>query len=286
MNNFINLSHLKFFCDTVTYNSISEAAKMNFITQSAVSQAINKLESIFGVPLLLHNKQKLVLTEHGQILFCQAAEIFKIVKDTYNKVNQIKEDITGVLKFVTTKSLGMSFFAPTYTKIRKNLPHVDLRIDMGGKNYIRNALKREDVEFAIVVYDHNFNQFAKHSIKRGIFNLYQSKNVPKDLINQGVFVDENEGMYIRDLREYFSKNNHSYAIKAIAGWELVAHFTNLGIGVGFFPDYIASETRFSNLKPHPIKLPSYEYEIAAIYNKSADLSRAAYAFIEQFSLEV
>jgi DNA-binding transcriptional LysR family regulator len=285
MNNFINLAHLKFFCDTVVYQSISEAAKMNFISQPAVTQAIQKLENVFGVPLLIHNKQKLIVTKHGQIVFDQAPEIFKSVKETFDKVNETKGVITGILKFVTTKSLGMSFFAPTYSKIRKNLPHVDARIDMGGKNYIRSALKREDVEFAIVVYDHNFAQFAKHSIKKGHFNLYQSKKAPNNIIDQGVFIDANEGMHIHQLNEFFSENNHSFKINAIAGWELVANFANLGIGVGFFPDYIASEARFPNLKPHPIKTPPFEYEIAAIYNKSTHLSQAARAIIEQFTLE-
>jgi LysR family transcriptional regulator, carnitine catabolism transcriptional activator len=48
MNPLINLMHLKFFCDAVTFSSISEAAKRNYVTQSAVSQAIAKLEQILG----------------------------------------------------------------------------------------------------------------------------------------------------------------------------------------------------------------------------------------------
>lgn len=284
MNNTLNLSHLKFFCDTVIYQSISEAAKMNFITQSAVSQAISKLESIFGVTLIIFTKQQLTLTKHGQIVFDQATDIFKAVKKTFDKVNQAKEVYTDVLKFVTTKSLGMSFFAPTYSRIKKNLPHVDVRIDMGGKNYIRTMLKRDEVEFAIVVYDHNFSQFAKHPIKKGFFNLYQSKKAPQNIIQQDIFIDENEGMHIEHLKTFFTENNYLFDLKAIAGWELVANFANLGVGVGFFPDYLVSEERFPNLKMHAMKLPTFEYEIAAIFNKSTPLSKSALAIIEQFTL--
>lgn len=283
MNSFINLAHLKFFCDVVTYNGLSEAAKINFITQSAVSQAIDKLENIFGAPLLIHNKQKVMMTEQGQIVFEQAAEIFKAVRETFIKVNELKDEVTGALKFVTTKSLGMSFIPPTYTKIQKKLPHIDLRIKMGGKNYIRTKLRREEVEFAIVVYDESFSQFTKHTIKKGCFNLYQSKTA--DLTHLEIFIEEEESMYVSDLRSYFSKNDYSAKIKVLAGWELVAHFTNLGMGVGFFPDFLASGKRFPHLELHPIKLPPFDYEIAAIYNKSAQLSRAACAFIEQFTLE-
>lgn len=285
MNNFVNLAHLKFFCDTVIYQSISEAAKKNFVSQSAVSQAINKLESVFTSPLLIHNKQKVMVTEQGQIVFDQAKEIFKSVNNAFVKVNQTKDVITGDLKFVTTKSMAMSFFAPTYSKIKKNLPHLNVKIKMGGLTAIRTALKREEVEFAIVVYNHNFSQFAKQTIKKGVFNLYQVASAQENLIDEGIFIDDMEGMYVDQLRDFLFEKDHSYDVKSIAGWELVANFANLGIGVGFFPDYIALEARFPNLKPHPLKVPLMEYEIAVVYNKSSGLSRAAHAFIEQFTLE-
>ncbi len=282
MNNFINLAHLKFFCDTVTYQSISEAALKNFISQSAVSQAINKLENVFGFPLIIHNKQKLSLTDQGQIVFTQASEIFKKLNEIFIKVDETKDLATGLIKFATTKSLGMSFFAPTYPKLKKNLPHVDVKIKMGGRTDIRSALKREDVEFAIVVYDHNYGQFAKKTIRKGFFNLYQAKNAPQ-IISQELFIDDHQGTYIQHLTEYLI--DHSFKFQALSGWELVANFTNLGFGIGFFPDYIASKVRFPNLEIHHLKLPPFEYEIAAIYNKSTKLSKAALAFIEQFTLE-
>ncbi len=285
MNNFINLAHLKFFCDTIVYQSISEAAKKNFISQSAISQAINKLENVFGVPLLVHNKQKLMVTEQGQIVFDQASEIFKSINQTFTKIDQTKDVITGVLKFATTKSLGMSFFAPTYVKIKKNLPDLKLKIKMGGRTDIRTALRREDVEFAIVVYDHTFNQFSKHTVKQGNFNLYQLKNAPENLLDQGVFIDEYNGMYIENINDLLMEKYQHVDFQPLSGWELAANCTNLGIGVGFFPDYVASKTRFPNIELHPLKLPVYEYEIAVIYNKSTQLSKAAHAFIEQFILE-
>lgn len=286
MNSFINIAHLKFFCDTVTYSSMSEAAKMNFITQSAISQAINKLEISFGTTLLIQNKQKIAMTEHGQIVFDRSLEIFKILKEASQQISHINDKIEGVVKFATSKSLSMSFFAPTYIKMQKNLPLVDIRIETGNKNYIRTLLKLEEVEFAIVVYDdYNFIQYEKQCIKKGFFNLYHSKKSPKDLINDEIFIDYEESLYIRELKDFLLKNNCSLQIKALAGWELVANFTNLGLGMGFFPDFLPSNNRYPNLTSLPVNLPSFEYEIAAIYNKSTKLSRAACAFIEQFSLE-
>lgn len=284
MNPLINLVHLKFFCDAVVYKSISEAAKMNYITQSAVSQAIHKLEIILGTPLVIHNRQKFQITDEGRIVFEQARHIFKAVQDTFDKVNQTKEEITGLLKFVTTKSLGMSFLAPTYLQVRQNLPRVDLKFRMGGLNLIRTALKQEEAEFAIVVYDHNFTQFAKHPIRKGRLHLYHETDTPYQLLEDGIYVDDLEGMYIKELQEHVeSTENASLKMQAIAGWELVARFTDLKIGIGFFPDYIVSNGRYPNIKIYPYETPPFEYEICAIYNKGTQLSRTALAFIDQFT---
>lgn len=285
MQPLINLLHLKFFCDAIVYKSISETAKMNYISQSAVSQAIAKLESIFGVELISYSRQKLQTTNEGQIVFEQASKIFKTIQETFDKVNQTKGEITGSIKFVTTKSLGMSFIAPSYNQIKQNLPYLNFSFRMGGLNLIRTYLRREEAEFAIVVYDHNFEQFAKHSLKKGFLRLYQAVDAPSNLIEKGIFIDEYDGLYINDLQKFLDELDRPLRIQdAIAGWELVARFTQLGIGVGFFPDYLLSNNRFPNIVPHSLEIPQFEYEICAIYNKGTKLSRASQALIEQFTL--
>jgi len=61
----LNLTYLKFFHDAALSGSVSESAKRNFVTQSAISQAISKLEEDLGVSLCQHKKQKFKLTEAG-----------------------------------------------------------------------------------------------------------------------------------------------------------------------------------------------------------------------------
>ncbi len=285
MNPPINLIHLKFFYDAVIYQSISEAAKVNFISQSAVSQAITKLESIFGVELLTQNRQRLQPTEEGQIVLEQARQIFRLVRETFDKVKSSKSKIAGSIKFVTTKSLGMSFLAPTYQHLKQNFPDLEFSFKMGGLNFIRNALKNEEVEFAIVIYERNFDQFDKYHLQSGHFRLYKSHEMPNDKIENGVFVDDYEGPFVNNLTDILTKNNIQNPIQdLLAGWEIIARFIELEIGVGFIPDYILTNNRYPNIEPHPLKIPKFEYEICAIFNKGTKLSRSALLFLEQFKL--
>lgn len=283
MKSLINLHHLKFYCDAVLYGSVSEAAKMNYVTQSTVSQAISKLEVVLGTQLAVHKRQKFEITEEGKIVFEQARNIFKTVQDIHEKLNQAKEGISGLVKFVSTNSLGTAFASTMFKKMQHRYPDVQLHFRLGGLNFIRNALRQKEAEFAIVVYDQDFSQFNKHSLKKGCFNLYQHVEAPYPVLENGILVDYSEGINVSYLRECFFQNTGSQLKlqMELSGWLMVAQFTQQNIGIGFFPDYLAT----SNVKVFPMEIPRFEYEICAIYNKGEKLSRAAQAFIDEFTLE-
>ncbi len=287
MNAPINLVHLKFFCDAALYGSISESAKKNYVTQSTVSQAIIKLERILGVELISHAKQKFNLTDEGRAVFEKARQVFKAVQDIHDQIDHNKEEISGTLKFISTNSLGMSFLAPVYKKMQEQFPLVNLDFSLSGLNFIRNSLRQGEVDFAIVVYDRDFSQFSKHLLKKGKFNLYQRFDAPHHLLENGILIDHREGMHISELQNYFVESDkNSLKIQAeLAGWEVVARFTEMNIGIGFFPDYITDNDRYPNIKIHPQQIPSMEYEICAIFNKGDKPSRAATAFFDIFAKE-
>lgn len=284
MNNLFNLTHLKFFCDAVALKSVSEAAKKNFVTQSTVSQGISKLEIVLGVQLAMHTRQNFQITEEGKIVYEQSSHIFKALRDMQNKLHESKEDISGEVHFVCTNSLGMSFIAPAFKNMRNTHPQVLMQFKLGNLNFIRSSLQDNRAEFAIVVFDQDFEQFNKIPLVHGKLRLYNSKEATPDLIEEGILIDYKEGMHVSRLQEYFQEHlGRKLKIQAeLASWEVTARFTEMNIGVGFFPDYIISNNRYPTIKPYPIEFPNLDYEICAIYKKGERLSRAASLFIDQF----
>jgi DNA-binding transcriptional LysR family regulator len=281
----INLLHLKYFCDAVTSNSVSEAAKKNYVTQSAVSQGIIKLEISIGHTLLVHSRQKFQLTEEGQIVFEQARRIFKSVDNIQEKINLNKAELSGSIQFACTNSLAMSYIAPSYKKMTRSFPHIPINFQMGNLNHIRNLLRQGDVEFAIVVYDASFSQFEKKVLKRGKFQLYCHKDSTLSIKENGILIDYLPGMYVQELFTYLNEKHHtSFSIRQqLAGWEVIARFVEVDLGIGFFPDYLMQGSRYSLIKNYPEEIPNMEYEICAIYNKGDYLSRATLAFLETFT---
>ncbi|WP_226996159.1 LysR family transcriptional regulator [Candidatus Protochlamydia sp. W-9] len=56
--------------------SISKTAKENFVSQSAISQAIHKLEITLGKHLISHEKNRFQLTIVGLLLLDNCKQIF------------------------------------------------------------------------------------------------------------------------------------------------------------------------------------------------------------------
>ena len=130
-----NLIHLKFFCDTVSLKSVSEAAKKNFVTQSAISQGIAKLEKVMGVQLATHSRSSFQPTEEGRIVFEQAGDIFKSLQGMHEKLKEHKQEVYGDLHFICTNSLGMSYIAPAFKKMQEKYPKVNLKFRLGASDY-------------------------------------------------------------------------------------------------------------------------------------------------------
>lgn len=57
-----NSTFLRYFLSAAQFKSISKAAKENFVSQSAISQAINKLETALSKQLITHEQNRFQLT--------------------------------------------------------------------------------------------------------------------------------------------------------------------------------------------------------------------------------
>ena len=76
----LNLSRLHVLCEVVNRGSFSAAAESLSYTQSAVSQAIARLEAETGAPLVLRGRRGVTPTPAGAALVSHAERIFEQVR--------------------------------------------------------------------------------------------------------------------------------------------------------------------------------------------------------------
>lgn len=273
----LNLNNLKYFFDAVETESISESAKRNFITQSAVSQGIQKLEKSLSTPLLTHQRNCFKLTPAGQQVFVLTQQIFKIIKELKDVVEDHNNIPSGQVNIVCTQSIAMNLISVILQKINADYPKVSVQLKICKMETVCLMLKRGVMDLGIVVDSELTDSFKKHVIRKGYFQVYAKKGHT----SEGVYVDHYDGLFVDQLCKSYRKRfgKELPLLQELDSWEVLARCADNGVGCCFLPDFLLSGNRFPSLhicdwiQPIP-------YKIVVIHPKEVNLTKAARVLID------
>jgi len=277
----INLTHLRYFYDAVQLGGISQAASENYVSQSAISQAIVKLEQTLQSALSTHQRHSFRLTEEGKIVFEEAKAIFSSVERLKERLKALSGEISGTVVFACTNALAQFFLPEGYLKMREKYPKVRLKFHRGSLRFIHEALRQEKVSFALALNSKEFQGYESEPLFRGTFRLYIAKGAKK---GEGIFVDHEENEEVAELKRRYAAHYHKELViqEALSGWALCARFVEMGIGMAYLPDFIYAGTKA--VQEVKLDIAPIEYQISAFWLKGTPLSRAPTAFLEELKL--
>lgn len=271
-----NLTFLRYFYSAGQFKSISRAAKENFVSQSAISQAINKLEIALGKQLITHEQNRFQLTQEGILLLEKCKEIFTILSEIDDGFNETDGVFKGKLSFACTHSFALSLLPPYLAKLSQVSDMIEPILRLGHTGTIIDLVKKGDVDFGIVLDNEDFSAFHNKEIHRGEYQLYRAKGRGQHTLNRFILSEERKEVSL--LKQYFHENDiEMSACMEISSWEVIASLTEQGLGIGFFPDYIVGKR---SLVRYEGIFSSIPYRILAIFPKNRRLPRNAKMFID------
>jgi DNA-binding transcriptional LysR family regulator len=274
----LNLNNLKYFYDAVETESVSEAARRNYITQSAVSQGIIKLEHALGISLITHQRNFFRLTPEGQIVFSLTQQIFSTLKCMCDVAQEYQDEVSGQINVACTQSIAMNLIAANLLKIKTLFTQISIKLKISKMDSIFLMLRRGLMDVGIAVESDSCDQFQKQVISKGYFNLYSKSGD----IGDGIYVDHCDGLFVNRLsvhyREQFRKN--LVILQELDSWQVLAKCASQGIGCCFLPDFILKDDPTLKICEGIEPIP---YSIVAIYPKGAHLNRAAKVFLDHLS---
>lgn len=93
----MSLWKYRYFVDVVDMKSFTKAGKKNYVTQTAISQQIAKLEKEAGGKLISRESGFLEVTELGKVVYDKAREMLKIYGQMEKEIEQVlKEDVIRI----------------------------------------------------------------------------------------------------------------------------------------------------------------------------------------------
>lgn len=144
----MEIRQLRYFLKVAEKLNFSEASRALFITQSTLSQQINKLEQECGLQLFERNSHEVTLTEAGRHLQRYAAKAVSSVDDCAQHLDDLKNLLTGELNIGVTFSFN-TIAHESIMAFLKKFPQVKLNVCYKPMSELMEKLKRRELDVVL-----------------------------------------------------------------------------------------------------------------------------------------
>ncbi|OAM89879.1 LysR family transcriptional regulator [Termitidicoccus mucosus] len=148
----MHIDNLRIFADLVETKSFSKAAKINNITQSAVSQQARAMERNFKTLLIDRSQKQFQLTREGQRIYETAKEILHQYDKLLSELQEMKKVISGTIRISTIYSIGLHELPPYIKRFLHAYPSVNVRVEYRRSNLVYEDILHNSVDFGLVAF--------------------------------------------------------------------------------------------------------------------------------------
>jgi DNA-binding transcriptional LysR family regulator len=148
----MHIENFKIFTDLVESQSFSRAAKINGITQSAVSQQMRAMEKHFNVLIVDRGQKQFRLTREGQRIYETSKEFLQLYDKLSHDLQEMRKVVSGTINLSTIYSIGLHEL-PAYIKLfLKEFPNVNVRVEYRRSNLVYEDVSHNAVDLGLVAF--------------------------------------------------------------------------------------------------------------------------------------
>ncbi|RMF93033.1 MAG: LysR family transcriptional regulator [Planctomycetota bacterium] len=148
----MNLETLQLFCEVVKQRSFSKAARAAGISQSAVTQAVHRVEEHFGVQLLDRSRRPFSVTAEGQVCFDGLRQMFELFEDLEARIRSVRMEIAGVVRVAAIYSVGLHDMSRCMQEFMRRYPKANVRLTFEHPQRVYEAVASAEVDLGVVSY--------------------------------------------------------------------------------------------------------------------------------------
>lgn len=174
----MTIIQLEYLLAVANCGSFSMAAEHCFVTQPSLSMQIKALEEELGVVLLDRSKKPVIPTEAGEIVLEQVRETLKEYNSIREVVAEMKGEISGRLRLGVIPTIAPYLLHKFIPEFVRRYPHVEIEIREMVTADIIEALRRDQIDAAIVASGTCPEGIIEHDMFSDRFFLYVSPSNP------------------------------------------------------------------------------------------------------------
>ena len=160
----VNLELYKVFCEVVKYQNISKASEQMYISQSAVTQSIQKLENVLGGKLFYRSKNGVELTEEGKNLYEYIKDSIETMSNAENIFSNYVNLEKGKIRINGGNVLLYALVMPSLIDFMKDYPSIDISITNYTSEQGLQKLANGEIDIVAMNLAHTIKSYSNIEI--------------------------------------------------------------------------------------------------------------------------
>jgi len=283
------LDYYRVFYETARFRSFSTAAQHLYISQSAISQCIQQLESDLKVQLFIRTKRGIALTNEGKILYLKVENAINSIEQGESQLERLRHLESGELRIAAGDTITTHFLLKHLEDFHATYP--DIRIEMANSYSSQMlALVKEgkaDLAFVNMPMEDEELTFEECLTINDVFVCgvdFENKESYswEDVVKLPLILIEKNASSRHFLENNFKERGITLEPQIeVAVHDLLIRFASIHLGISCVIEQF-SDTELKNglIKKIPLDPPLPKRSIGCAFLKNAPLSYAAKAFLE------
>ena len=284
-----NLSLYRIFYILANTGSISRAASELFISQPAVSKAVQKLEQSLNTTLFLRSSRGVSLTEEGQILYDHIKSAFSSIQLGEEKVKRYKDLNMGHIRIGVSTTLCRFTLLPFLETFIRNHPHIRITIECQSSNRTLQLLTENEIDLGLIGRPEHLYHVHFQPLREIEDILVASRSYLDNLRMRGDDLFRNANLMLLDkeniTRRYMDAYlalNHISTENAleVSTMDLLIEFAKIGLEIAcVIKQFVTRELTTGELVEIPLNIPVQKRQIGFACQKTAAKNKAVQGFL-------
>ena len=248
----VNIELYRVFYWIAREKNITKTAEKLFVSQSAVTQSLKKLEEQLGGTLFVRNKKGVELTDAGQKLYNYIESSINILNNAENMFSQYTDSESGTIRICGGSATCNIFSAELVGKVAEKYPNIKLTLRDSRTREAKEKLLKDEIDMIIMEEINEAEDEGIETIPIMDFE-FCFFTTPEYLEKIGGFVRENTREYAYILPQEGSRRRSSLdKILKEANIEInpkyefsnggvVKNVVQSGVGIGYINELMISE---------------------------------------------
>ena len=230
--------------------SFTRAAEALFLTQSAVSHQIARLELALGTSLLERHGRSVSLTATGRVLVQQARRVFSALDEATVAVRQAARPDLGRLRIGASATACQHIIPEALREFRESFPGYSLAITPGDSPLVTERLLEGELDLGFLIRTERRTKFQQFELFTDELGFLVSPLHPwaragkvdrRELASQKLVIYSRNSTTFRMIERYFLQSETQLRDWIELGSiEAIKEIVKLGLGVSMLARWVAA----------------------------------------------